>query len=238
MRKGNHRKLQIVVVMMIAAVLALTTIGGSLAYFTDTDSATNTFTVGSVEINQVEQEADGTDYVNDPEEKVYMPIVNAQNPTQDENFIDKVVFVENVGENSAYIRTFIAVPAALDDIIKLSFAAGTDWRINTAQTATIDGVDYVVYPCTYITPVAAGDATANLLLGTYMLPTVDIKPNPDAQGAKQFCTPSATAGEYTFYDWDVEGQINIVVASQAVQSQGFADAYTALNTAFPNNPWA
>ena len=47
-------KKRIIAISLIVAMLAVAIIGGSLAYFTDTDAATNTFTVGNVEIDLIE----------------------------------------------------------------------------------------------------------------------------------------------------------------------------------------
>lgn len=49
-------KKKITAIALIVAILAVGVIGGSLAYFTDKDNATNTFTVGKVDINLTEPE--------------------------------------------------------------------------------------------------------------------------------------------------------------------------------------
>ena len=47
------------IAVMLVAVLV---VGGTLAYFTDTKSATNTFTTGKVSITLNEKNADGTPF--------------------------------------------------------------------------------------------------------------------------------------------------------------------------------
>lgn len=76
----------------VAAALAVTAVvGGTLAYFTDTQTAKNTFTVGNVEITLTEPgweesgEADGA--------SVYAGEPLAKDPT-----------VENVGANPCFVR--------------------------------------------------------------------------------------------------------------------------------------
>ena len=47
-------KKKITAIFLCVALLAIAIVGASLAYFTDTDSATNTFTVGNVKIDLIE----------------------------------------------------------------------------------------------------------------------------------------------------------------------------------------
>ena len=51
-------KKKILVLCVVLALAATTIIGGTLAYFTDTDNKTNTFTVGKVDITLTEPEWD------------------------------------------------------------------------------------------------------------------------------------------------------------------------------------
>ena len=106
----------------LVAVIAIAAIAGaSLAYLTDTDEADNVFTIGNIQIEQNEQQrnADGTALEAFTDDKLLMPIVGSAQGEKDEwgmpvaaNYVDKIVTVENTGEQPAYIRTFVAVPAA------------------------------------------------------------------------------------------------------------------------------
>ena len=106
----------------LVAVIAIAAIAGaSLAYLTDTDEADNVFTIGNIQIQQNEQQrnADGTALEAFTDDKLLMPIVGSAQGEKDEwgmpvaaNYVDKIVTVENTGEQPAYIRTFVAVPAA------------------------------------------------------------------------------------------------------------------------------
>ena len=49
-------KKKITALCLCVALLAIAVVGASLAYFTDTDNATNTFTVGNVKIDLIEQQ--------------------------------------------------------------------------------------------------------------------------------------------------------------------------------------
>lgn len=109
---------------LAACMAAILVVGGTLAYFTDTDSATNTFTVGNVKIDLIEQQVnkDGTALEDFKQDQVLMPIVGSAQGEKDKfgqpvakNYIDKIVTVKNTGASDAYVRAYFAIPSALDD---------------------------------------------------------------------------------------------------------------------------
>ena len=116
-------KRRILAIAMSLCIVAILAIGASLAYFTDNDSATNTFTVGNVTIKLIEEERGGNggkqDFTQD--KKLYPIVGSAQAGTDDlgmptaKNYVDKMVTVKNTGSEKAYIRAYFAIPSALDD---------------------------------------------------------------------------------------------------------------------------
>ena len=58
-------KKKILSLCLVVALAAVAVIGGTMAYFTDTDTAANTFTHGNVKIDLVEKNADGSDFTQD-----------------------------------------------------------------------------------------------------------------------------------------------------------------------------
>ena len=90
----NRKKLTALI--MVLALALTTLVGGTLAYFTDTDAATNVFVMGNVEIDLIE------DY---DQHSNLQPGLN----------INKDVWVKNTGSNDAYVRIHLAIPAELDD---------------------------------------------------------------------------------------------------------------------------
>lgn len=117
-------KKKLLAIGLAVAVLAVTIVGMSIAYFTDTDQETNVFTVGNVQIDLIEQQRN--DAHNDLEDfedgKVLMPIVGSAQGEKDEfglptaaNYVDKVITIENTGASDAYVRAYFAIPSALDD---------------------------------------------------------------------------------------------------------------------------
>ena len=88
-------KKKILSLAMIVCMLSIAIVGGTLAYFTDTDDKTNVFTVGNIEIDLEEQFPSGE----------LMPDVVKE----------KVVTVKNIGDNDAYMWIEVWAPAALDN---------------------------------------------------------------------------------------------------------------------------
>ena len=115
------KKLTLVVTCIV--LVAAMVIGGTLAYFTDTDDATNTFAVGNVSIKLIEEERDGNGGKKDFEQnKKLYPIVGSAQGEKDalgmptaKNYVDKMVTIKNTGSEKAYIRAYFAIPSALDD---------------------------------------------------------------------------------------------------------------------------
>ena len=116
-------KKKLTAVALVVCMLAIMLVGASLAYFTDTDEATNTFTAGGVKIDLIEQERDGQGGLQQfTQNQVLMPIVGSAQGEKDDfgqpvakNYIDKMVTIKNTGKSDAYIRAYFAIPSALDD---------------------------------------------------------------------------------------------------------------------------
>lgn len=81
---------------MVAALGTTAVVGGTLAYFTDTDAETNVFTYGNVSIDLKEE------FVQD----------SLLKPGMD---VDKEAWIVNDGSEDAYVWAEILVPSALDD---------------------------------------------------------------------------------------------------------------------------
>ena len=93
-------KKKIIALCLIVALAATAVIGGTLAYFTDTDEAVNTFTMGNVQIALQE--------VFDENNAVLRP------GTQKENAIQKEVTIKNTGSEDAYVWYEYYIPTDLD----------------------------------------------------------------------------------------------------------------------------
>jgi len=144
------------------------------------------------------------------------------------NVMDKMVFVKNTGLSDAYFRTVIAFecPEGMD------YSEGSDkeFMMNTngstvyawekAGYYTIDDVRYLVMVATYQNALKPGNTAHPSLLQVVM-------------------THNATNEDMELLGDTYE----ILVASQAIQTAGFASAEDALNTGFgkitaTNHPWS
>lgn len=95
-------KKKITAIFLCVALVAIAIVGASLAYFTDKDEATNTFTMGNVKIDLQE--------TFDPDTAVLRP------GSQTTNKIEKKVWIENTGTEDAYVWYEWYIPSALDSI--------------------------------------------------------------------------------------------------------------------------
>lgn len=237
----NKRK--ILMLALSVCMVAILVMGGTLAYFTSTDSAENVFTTGDVEIDLVE--------VFDPDNAKLMPGIDIQ----------KEVYVKNTGSESAYVRVHIAIPAILDsgDEDQPQFAAynntlhfnftmdscqegawsqlqnseqvgpnanypnwpGNGGTYNEYQ-ATVDGILYNVYVFTYETVLGSGETTP--------VPAI----------SKVYLDTKVTNEDMAAILEELE-EIKILVFAEGGQEAGFTDPYVALDTQFGEigsyNPW-
>lgn len=223
-------KKKITAIALVICLMAVAVIGGSLAYFTDNEKATNVFTTGNVDItlNEVfEQNAK------------LLPGIDVQ----------KEVTVTNTGSEKAFVRVHVAFPQLLDDgqpgfeayknTLHWNFTADSvqegAWSQlqNSAQTgpnasypnwpgnggtynsyvATVDGIAYNVYVITYETALEAGKTTSTPAISKVYLDT-------------------KVTNEQMKEIVEKLGTIKVLVVAEGAQEAGFTDAYVALDTQF------
>ena len=213
-------KKKILALSLAVALLAIM-VTGTLAYFTDNDEVTNTFTIGSVKIKVVE------DF---QEPQTMIPVVTPDDT--DPNYINKDARVENTGKNDAYVQMFVAVPKALADVgafvVVPAQEGGWEDEPTFVGTAEIEpGVMFNIYRYRYASILEPGDETPNAITAAYLAPQLDYD-----HDTNRFVMNGTVIDAY------VPGEnINIYVAAQAIQAQGFSDATTALNSGFTTHPW-
>lgn len=204
-------KKKITALCLCISLIAIAVIGGTMAYFTDTDEETNTFTVGNVKIELVEKNEDGTPFTQN---QILMP--------GEENGIVKDVSVKNIGAQDAYMWVEIWMPKALDGGNGLHFNDGAlDSAINCVaiDEKNINGVTYNGYRINIIddTAKATGEYTASLLHNVFM----------DA-GVTQ-CTDPAHTDCYKLVDGTCyAGSWEIIVNAFGIQADGFENIDAAM----------
>lgn len=238
MAKKFNLKKTLLMVTAYALVAALA-IGGTVAYLQDSDSDVNVMTLGNVSIEQIEQERDENgNLVPFSQAKPAYPAVGkiAWDDTflnvngtgykvfDDglKNVVDKIVTVNNTGKSDAYVRTIVAIEAPEgdpNDLIHFNWN-DTGVELEGGFVTKIDGVDYYIVSFVYTDALAAGTKSAPSLMQLFL----------DSKATNEDCAKFGPSWE-------------ILVKTQAVQAEGFADAKTALDTAFgtitaAGHPWS
>lgn len=147
-------KKKILAIVLCVAMLAIAIVGGTLAYFTDSQAVTNEFTVGNVKISLTEPnwEATGKAEASD----VYPGEALAKDPT-----------VTNTGANPCFVRIRVE---GLDQ-----FAADFNGAMITYRTDYVEGAlgeNWVAHTDGYFyyTKVLAAGATTDALFDQIAMP--------------------------------------------------------------------
>ena len=248
-------KKKLTATFLCIALMAIAIVGASMAYFTDTKNATNTFTVGNVKIKLLEsslhRENAGVANGEKSNSELWSDVAkegsgntskykagdtfytdeqieaNAETYTCENiqlipgRSYHKMPYVKNVGNNDAYIRIRVMIPADLDTAV-LNSSMYTSSAINKNeftmaidQTGSVerDNIKYNVYTFTRIDPLAPGEMTYWNVWGTIHMDTTVTS----AQSEALF-------GENGIYP---DGVFPVLVEADAIQSEGFADATAA-----------
>ena len=247
------KKKSIVLVATALMLMASLIVGGTLAYFTDKEAATNEFTLGNVTIDLVEEQRDGKggleEFAND---KVLLPIVGSAQGDKENvegynlptaaNWVDKIVTVDNEGSQPAYVRVLFAFPADMDDAQSAaemmlhwnydgSEAAGTWTRTDCGVQITVGEKAYNVYNYTYNAILEVDATTASpAITGLYIDSRVDA--TVDENGAVTYSMKNGR-GETVSATY-ANTAPKLLVLAQGVQSAGFEDqgADAALTAGF------
>lgn len=224
-------KKKITAISLCVALLAIAIVGASLAYFTDKDAKDNVFTTGKVDISLEENFAQNS--------KLLPSTGSAQKGTL-KNGVTKEIQVKNEnGSEDAFVRVHIAIPQILDNgdstfdagqnILHFNYESASigegkwDWSKTTGAPyegnwnyyeTTIGNIKYNVYVVTYGTALKAGQTTPEKAMHQvyldYKVTNADIEKINETLGA----------------NWEIK------VVAEGCQSDGFDDAYAALNASF------
>lgn len=255
-------KKKITAIFLCVALVAIAVVGASLAYFTDTDEATNTFAVGNVKIKLIEQQRGENGLVPFEQNKKLYPIVGSAQGEKDalgmptaKNYVDKMVTIENTGSEKAYIRAYFAIPSALDDGYE-TFNAGMNVlhfnfgnKVVDGAISSTEGVEWIwmhgnkwnyfeteiggiKYNVYYADYYQAVDAGATT---EQLVQGVYLDKSFDMKDDK----PMAFGKEFAVdagWDWS---NVSCPVFAVACQAEGFDNAAAAMDAAFGANynPW-
>lgn len=235
-------KRKILTMAMALCMVAILAIGGTLAYFTDNDAQTNVFTTGNVHIDLWEDFGDNDEKTIEE----LAPVTYDENgKRKPDNVIEKEVYIDNTGNKDAFVRVHIAFPSMLDsgsedepqyaaynNTLHWNFSgeaiADGNWNFSDSVDGAnypgnggawnmyqknIDGVLYNVYVATYETALAPEATTVDAICQVYLDKKVTNELVEEINGV-------------------IGKEWKILVAAEGAQTDGFADAYEALNTAF------
>lgn len=142
------------------------------------------------------------------------------------NAQDKFVTVENTGKSDAYVRTIVAIEVGSANAGLIGTSYHTTWTESEIGTVAIDGNNYFVIEYAY-NGGELSDGTWRHANG--ILPAGDTSyPNL----SQIYLKSVATNEDCEKLDGNGNGTLDVLVLSQAVQADGFANAKTALDTAF------
>ena len=221
-------KKKILAMCLVVALAATAIAGATLAFFTDTDKADNTFTTGTVKIQLVEEQRNGEgreEFVQD--QKIYPYTGVAGDKDQAKNYVDKIVNVKRLGSEAAYVRVLVAVPAELKNVLHIDWNSDA-WTQATAPQVTINGTLHDVYVMTYNTALLKKNEFTKdqAMFGFYLDSAVDYN-NKDGGYTLN--------GELINYDLS---RLTIPVFAQGIQAQGFESAEAAFTAAkLTTDPW-
>ena len=255
-------KKKITAIFLCVALVAIAVVGASLAYFTDTDNETNTFTVGNVKIDLIEQQRGENGLEPFEQNKKLYPIVGSAQGEKDDlgmptakNYVDKMVTIQNTGSEKAYIRAYFAIPSALDDGYE-TFNAGLNVlhfnfgnKVENGVVTSTEGVEWIwthgskwnyfettidgiKYNVYYADYYQAVDAGATT---EQLEQGVYLDKTFDIKDGKCY----AFGKEVTLDDGWNWNSVSCPVFAVACQAEGFDNASDAITAAFGDryNPW-
>ena len=157
-------KKKIIALALVLCMVAVAVVGGTLAYFTADDSATNTFTVGNVTIDLVEEQWDA---VGEKEaEDAYPGEPLAKDP--------KVI---NKGANPCFVRISVS---NLDQFVeKYGDGAMIDYRTNYVVGQTSEDWTYHTDGYFYYEKVLGVDETTSVVFDSIVIP-VEVENSEEA----------------------------------------------------------
>lgn len=218
-------KKKILALSMCIALAAIAIVGASLAYFTDTKTATNTFTMGNVQIKLDETDIKNPkgDRVTSNEYNVYPGLVVDKDPT-----------VHNTGNNGAWVRAIVTIENGMN---WLGLYNDNVWTApqEEAFEALINntlGTDWEIEDIAY--SMASQDHPTSDFVATLKYTKIlDAGVDTSAMFSK-IAFPAKMTGNDVTTRIAQNGEFGIDVVAEAIQADGF-DTWEAAFAAFDAN---
>ena len=187
-------KKKITAIALVVCLVAVAVVGGSLAYFTDEEKATNTFTVGNVDITLTEPKWDVEKATLIPGREI------AKDPTI------------TVKETSQRAYTFLKVQLSEDfmKLLQTYYGENFDFATNYAEVVG----DWIVLPEGYAPKVMSADLSAGYVILGVLSPKDPGESVVYFEGVK---IPADVDGEMI----KANGVYEIYLTAYAIQAEGF-----------------
>lgn len=202
-------KKRVLSICLIAALAAVAVVGASLAYFTDTESKTDSYQLGSVEIT-----LDASALDNSKVDKIQAAQV----------IMDTPITVKNVGQNEAWVRVTVTVDNAnADKALDIDWGDAIAPATGDAVFTAVSGTAAGVYQ--YTAKLAAGDSVAAQTL----IDSIKVKSELDFDTTQKYYlhgdgTATTPIGEIP--------EFNITVKADAIQTGFLGNDVTTAEKAF------
>ncbi len=232
-------KKKIFVVALVVCILAIAIASATIAYFTDTESATNTFTSGNVAIEMTEAavKADELGHL------VKDDTVDRKEATEEGATFDygkifpmqtiyKDPTVQNTGSEKAYIGAIITIKndeGTIDDLLTVTGETNKT-AVNEFITGLVsNGADYTVKYAE-----VKDDSDQVIALQIYIIKTEALAGADDGNGesADPFFTGVKIPSTWDNDEMAKCKTLSVSVKAYAVQTTGFANAEAAIQAAF------
>lgn len=234
-------KKKIFVVALVVCIMAISIASASIAYFTDTESATNTFTTGDVNITLTEaavmKDTANGNIIADPasarvENGIDFTQYGSLFPMQS---ICKDPTINNVGSEQAYVGAIITIDNGEDAVAGADVTKLLTFTDDTTASADLDSlavnVDVFLVDLIDSNKATISYAKVDGTVKIYIVVNAAVA-GENADGDIDLFQSIKIADS-----WDNDQMVNlsdleITVKAYAVQTAGFADADAAFQAAF------
>ena len=205
-------KKKIVIVALVVCIFAMSIASATLAYFTDTEGATNTFTIGNVDIKLSAIGADGNVAEVNDEDDNSNPLSIANENVYPTQVIAKDATITNIANDAAYVAGIIEISGI--NTLLVDDTAVKDFLTGGALNATSG----------YATKIVPGTDSIKVYIIANAAITKD--------GTVVLFEDIEVPGEWNNAQMQVFKNCVIDVKAYATQTAGFTSAEDAIKAAF------